>query len=183
MFLDIIILALLILAIYKGFTKGLIVGLFSFVAIFVGLAAATKLSAVVAKQIGGTVKVSEHWLPVLSFIVVFIAVLLLVRIGAKALEKTVELAMLGWVNRIGGIVFYILIYLGIASVAIFYAEQLKWLQPDVKEKSVAYPYVAPIGPKAISAIGYAIPVFKDTFKELETFFGGVSDSIEPTPKP
>ena len=179
MILDIIILALLVLAIYKGFTKGLIVGLFSFVAIFVGLAAAIKLSAVVAKQIGTTVKVSDHWLPVLSFIVVFIAVLLLVRLGAKAIEQTVKLAMLGWANRIGGIVFYIAIYISIASVALFYADQLKWLQPEVKEKSIAYPYIAPVGPRAISAIGYAIPLFKDTFSDLETFFGGVSESIEP----
>jgi membrane protein required for colicin V production len=137
----------------------------------------------VAKQIGSTVKVSEHWLPVLSFIVVFIAVLLLVRLGAKAIEQTVQLAMLGWANRLGGIIFYIAIYIGIASVALFYADQLKWLQPEVKEKSVTYPYVAPAGPRAISAIGYAIPLFKDTFSDLETFFGGVSDSIEPAPRP
>src|SRR5688572_5269635 len=106
MIIDLFIAVLLVLAIIKGFSRGLIVGLFSLVAVIIGLAAALKLSAVVAGYIGNTVKVSENWLPVISFIVVFLIVILLVRLGAKAIEKTVELALLGWVNKLGGIILF-----------------------------------------------------------------------------
>ena len=84
MIIDIVFLILVILAVIKGFRRGLIVGLFSFIAIIVGLAAAIKLSIVVAGYIGSAVNVSDRWLPVISFLVVFIAVVLLIRLGGKS---------------------------------------------------------------------------------------------------
>src|SRR5436190_8905407 len=122
MVLDIIFSIIIVFAVIKGFQKGLIVAVFSFVAFFVGLAAAIKLSAVVAGYIGKTVKVSDQWLPVISFAVVFLLILLLVRLGAKAIQRTIELGMLGWVNRLGGIIFFVAIYICIFSIVLFYAE-------------------------------------------------------------
>lgn len=179
MILDLVVAIILILAIIKGFQKGLIAGLFSFIAIIIGLAAAIKLSAVVAGYIGKTVKVSEQWLPVISFAVVFLVVILLVRWGANAIQRTVEIAMLGWVNRLGGVIFYAAIYITVLSVILFYAEQLKVVQPATTEKSVTYPILQPLGPKAISSFGRVIPAFRDMFKQLEDFFSGVSEKIPP----
>ena len=48
MIIDIIVVIILILAAIKGFRQGLIVALFSVIAFIVGLAAAIKLSVVVA---------------------------------------------------------------------------------------------------------------------------------------
>jgi len=179
MILDLIVVAILILAIIKGYQRGLIIGVFSFVAIIIGLAAAIKLSAVIAGYIGKAVKVSDQWLPVISFAVVFIVVLLLVRLGAKAIQRTVEIGMLGWINRLGGILFYTIIYVTVFSIILFYAEQIKLLQPETKKKSITYSYVHPLGPRAINAIGSVIPVFKNMFGQLEEFFGGVSEKISP----
>ena len=89
MLLDLIFALIIILAIFKGYQQGLVVGLFSLVAVIIGLAAAMKLSTVVAGYIGRAVKVSDEWLPVISFAVVFLVVVLLIRLGAKAIEKTV----------------------------------------------------------------------------------------------
>ena len=52
MIIDLIFAVVIVLAIFKGYQRGLIVGLFSLVAVIIGLAAAMKLSAVVAKYIG-----------------------------------------------------------------------------------------------------------------------------------
>ena len=177
MFLDIIFAIIIVFAVIKGFQKGLIVALFSFVAFFIGLAAALKLSAIVAGYIGNAVKISQQWLPVISFIVVFIIVVILVHLGAKAIEKTVHAVMLGWVNRIGGILFYTLLYLTIFSVLLFYAEQTGLIKQETIKKSVTFEYVQPWGPRAINAFGKIIPIFKDMFKELEEFFGNVSNEI------
>ena len=177
MILDLIVAIILILAIIKGYQRGLIVGVFSLLAIIIGLAAAIKLSAVVAGYIGKAVKLSDQWLPVISFAVVFFVVLLLVRLGAKAIQRTVEIGMMGWINRLGGIVFYIAIYITIFSIILFYAEQMNLLQQETKRKSITYTYIHPLGPKAIDAIGSIIPVFKNMFGQLEEFFGGVSKKI------
>jgi membrane protein required for colicin V production len=181
MIIDIIVAILIILAIIKGFRKGLIVGLFSFLAIIIGLAAALKLSAVVAVRLSQHIRVSERWLPILSFAIVFILVVFLVYLGAKAIQKLAETIMLGWINRLGGIILYIAIYLIVFSVFLFYANQLKFIQPSTKEKSVTYSYVQPWGQKAINAVGAVIPFFKNMFDELENFFGGVSQKIDQKP--
>ncbi|MBS1653302.1 MAG: CvpA family protein [Bacteroidetes bacterium] len=177
MIIDLLLAIAILFAVIKGYKRGLIVGVFSFVAVFIGLAAAIKLSAVVAGYIGSTVNVSEKWLPILSFIIVFIVVIILVRLGANALEKTIQFALLGWINKLGGIILYAALYITIFSVVIFYSDKAGLIKPQTKDASVAYSYIAPIGPKAIDAFGKFIPIFKDMFKELEDFFGNLSHEI------
>jgi membrane protein required for colicin V production len=177
MILDLIFAVIFILAAIRGYQRGLIVGIFSFIAIIIGLAAAIKLSVVVAGYIGKSVKVSNEWLPAISFIVVFVIVVLLVRLGANFIQRTAEVAMLGWVNRLGGIVFYLAVYIAVFSVILFYAEQMHLIKQETINKSVTYSYVRPWGPKAINVFGSLIPVFKDMFGELEKFFDGISHKI------
>lgn len=177
MLLDIVFAVVLVLAIIKGCQRGLVVGLFSLVSVIIGLAAAVKLSAAVAGYIGEAVKVSEEWLPVIAFAAVFIVVVILIRLGANAIEKAVEVVMLGWLNKLAGILLYVIIYTLVFSVLIFYAEQIKLIQPATIEKSVTYSYIQPWGPKVIDGLGSLIPFFKNMFDELSTFFSGVADNI------
>ena len=177
MLLDIIFAALIVFAVLKGYQRGLIIGLFSLVAVIIGLAAAMKLSVVMADYLGKAVNISNQWMPVISFAVVFLLVILLIRLGAKAIEKTVEMAMMGWLNKIGGIILFVVMYITVFSVLIFYAEQLKLLQPDTIDKSVTYSFIQPWGPKAINSFGSIVPLFKDMFSALEHFFEGVATNI------
>lgn len=170
MLIDIIAVILLIMAVFKGLSKGLIVAVFSFLAYLIGLAAALKLSTFVASYIGTNVQVSQRWLPFVSFLVVFVMVVLLVRLGAKAIEGAMKMMLLGWLNRIGGVLFYIFIYYFIYSIILFYAAQLAVLQPNTLEASVVYPYIAPLAPKLLAALGTVIPFFRNMFAELLRFF-------------
>jgi membrane protein required for colicin V production len=174
MLIDTVALVLLIISVFKGFTKGFIVALFSFLAFIIGLAAALKLSTLAASYIGNAVNISQRWLPVLAFLVVFLIVALAIRLGAKMLEGVVKLAMLGWLNRLGGIILYILIYFFIFSILLFYAQQLHLLKPETIEASVSYPWIQPIAPKIMSIMGAVIPFFKDMFDQLLQFFQNVS---------
>lgn len=177
MLLDFLFAVIIVFAILRGYQRGFVVGLFSLVAVIIGLAAAMKLSTVVAGYIGSAVKVSDQWLPIISFAVVFLIVILLIRLGARAIEKTVEVAMLGWVNKIGGIILFAAIYITVFSVLLFYAEQVRVIQPETINKSVTYSFIQPWGPKAINGFGSIIPIFKDMFGDLEQFFDGVSQKL------
>ena len=179
MIIDILFVVLLVMAVIKGYSRGLIIGVFSLVALVVGLAAAMKLSAVAAAWLKDTVHVSAKWLPVLAFALVFLLAVLLVRLGAKALEKTVELAMLGWVNRIGGILFYLALYAVIFSVLLFYADKVKLLSAETIAASKTYDFIKPWGPWFINGLGAVIPFFRDMFHELEVFFTRLQDKIPP----
>lgn len=174
---DIIFVILLVLALIHGYRRGLIVAVFSLVSIIVGLAAAIKLSAVVANHLGDTVKVSDKWLPVISFAIVFIVVVLLIRLGARAIQKLTEALMLGWLNRLGGIILYAVIYITTYSVVLFYANQVRIIKPETIKASVTYSFIRPWGPKAINGIGSLIPYFKDMFTQLEGFFSRIPEKI------
>jgi membrane protein required for colicin V production len=177
MIIDLIFGILLVLAVFKGFQRGLIVGVFSMLALLVGLAAALKLSTVVAAYIGNSVNVSAEWLPFVSFLAVFIIVVLLIRLGAKAIESAVEVVMLGWLNRLGGILLYIAMYTLVYSVLLFYAGKMEIMQPETIQKSMTYEWIQPLGPEVIGWIGQILPWFKDMFGELTAFFEKLSQQV------
>ena len=106
MLIDFTFAALMILAIIKGYQKGFILAIFSIIAFIIGLAAALKLSTAVANYLKDSISVSAKWLPFIAFALVFFVVVILVRLGAKLIEKTFQAVMLGWLNRIAGIVLY-----------------------------------------------------------------------------
>jgi membrane protein required for colicin V production len=174
MFIDFIAIGLVILSIIKGFRNGLVVAIFSLLAFVIGLAAALKLSTVVAGYLGSSTNISQRWLPILAFIIVFFVVVLLVRLGAKAIEGGLRTVMLGWLNKLGGIVFYFLLYFFIFSIILFYATQLHILKPETIQTSTTYPIIYPIAPVVMSALGSVLPFFKNMFGELENFFDHLS---------
>ena len=175
---DIIFAIIIIIACIKGYQKGLIIAVFSIIAFIIGLAAALKLSAVVAGWLNGQANISAKWLPFISFALVFFVVVLLVRMGGKLIEKTFQMVLLGWINRLGGIVFYVALYIIIFSVFLFYAEKGKLLQPSTIQSSQTYNFVQPWGPIVIDNFGKIIPLFKDMFTDLEAFFTTAGNKMQ-----
>lgn len=177
MSIDVFFYFILIIAVFKGFSKGLIVGVFSFLAFIIGLAAALKLSVVVAVYLESSTGASGKWLPFLSFIIVFTFVVLLVSIGARILKRTISFAMLGWADKIGGIILYVLIYTLIFSILLFFGEKTSLINAASIENSNVYNYVAPWGPKVINNLGKVVPLFRDMFQELQSFFESAGNKM------
>ena len=177
MLIDFTFAALMILAIIKGYQKGFILAIFSIIAFIIGLAAALKLSTAVADYLKDSISVSAKWLPFIAFAIVFFLVVLLVRLGGKLIEKTFQAVMLGWLNRIAGILLYAALYLIILSIFIFYAQKLQILQPAAIESSQTYHFIQPWGPKVMDNFGKLIPPFKDMFTQLGDYFNSLSNKI------
>lgn len=178
MIIDIIFILLLIFATVKGYRNGFIIAVFSFFGIIIGLAAAMKLSAVVAGWLKNSTNISAAWLPFLSFLVVMIGVILLVRLGAVFIQKALELVLLGWLNKLTGIVLYAALYITIFSVILFYAEKIHWIKPETILASKTYAFIQPWGPKAINLFGAVIPLFKGMFEELSHFFENIHQQVK-----
>ncbi len=178
MLIDAIFLILMILAIFKGYRNGFVVAVFSFLAIVIGLAAAMKLSTVVAEWLKNSTSITAAWLPFLSFALVMVAVVVLVRLGAKLIESAMRMVMLGWLNKLSGIVLYVALYITIYSVILFYAEKLHWIKPETFLASRSYAFVQPWGPKAIELFASVIPWFKGMFDELSHFFDKVHQQVK-----
>jgi membrane protein required for colicin V production len=103
MFIDILVAIALVFATVKGIRNGLIIAVFSILAFIIGLAAALKLSTVVASWLAQSTNINVQWLPFLAFALVFLLVVLAVRSVAKLIEKAMDLAWMGWLNKLGGV--------------------------------------------------------------------------------
>jgi len=177
MWIDIVWIVLIVFAAVKGFKNGLIVSLFSVAGLVIGLIAAMKFSTIVSAYISESFQMPLFWLPIVSFMLVFIAVAALVRIAAVMLSKIVEAIFLGWVNKLSGFLLYAIVYTLIFSVFLFYCDKTIHFTNNIREKSYIYSYIAPWGEWTIDKIGIVIPWIKNTFADLESYFGKLALKI------
>jgi len=177
MFIDIIFFILMLMALFKGISRGFVVALFSFLAFLIGLAAAIKLSAVVAVHLAENTNLTAFWLPIASFLLVFFVVGFLVRMGARWVQKTIELAWMKWLNRLLGVIFYVVLYIITFSVILFYATQINLIKQDTIQASHTYRFIQPWGPYVMEGFGNIFHFFRNMFAELEDFFGNFSKKL------
>src|SRR5450432_3707275 len=174
---DIIFYIVVILAIIQGCRKGLILALFSMICGLIGLAAAVKLSAVLATHMKKDLHMTSRWLPVIAFILVFVMVLLIIRWAGKLLEKLVQMVLLGWLNKLGGLLLFLILYLSIYSIMLFYGTKIQFISKQAVNDSHFYSLIAPLGPGVIRFITGFIPYGHDMFHALEGFFDKIARNI------
>jgi membrane protein required for colicin V production len=104
-YLDIIIAIILILFAIGGLRNGIIKEAFSLVAFIGGIYGAFKLSTYVGELLAKLINVSPEWMVVISFIVVFIALALLISWLGNLLSDLFASLSLGFVDKLGGLVF------------------------------------------------------------------------------
>jgi len=178
MIIDFLLVLLLIFAVFKGLRNGFVIAVFSFLAIIIGLAAAMKLSVWVAGLLKDSANISAAWLPFLSFALVMVGVIILVRIGARVIHTALKMAMLGWLNKLAGVLLYGVLFITVYSVLLFYAHSIHLLKAETFAASQSYPFIQPWGPKAIELFGSLIPWFKGMFDTLSAFFGSIPNAVK-----
>ncbi|HRO44923.1 CvpA family protein [Agriterribacter sp.] len=177
MWIDIAFLVMLVAGLIKGAMRGIVMALFSFAGWIIGLAAALKLSAVVAVYMQEHTSINAKWLPLIAFILVFGIVALLVQWAGKAIENIFNFTLLGWVNRLGGALLYAGMYVLVGSILLFYAEKMQLISVETLLSSRAYSLTAGVAPALLEGLGVMIPAFKNTFQELQTFFDKVGKAF------
>jgi len=149
-YLDIILGLPLLYAVYKGFTKGLIISVATLLALILGVYAAIHFSGFFEFYIEKWFHPDPRYLNILSFAATFLIVVILVRLIGWGLDKLITAIALGFVNRLLGVVFSVLKWAFFLSVliSIFDAgERTKSLIDEkVKDESVLYRPVSRIAP-------------------------------------
>jgi membrane protein required for colicin V production len=107
-FLDVVILIPISYAAWVGFKKGLIIEVFTLLALFVGLYAGIHFSEFIVEQLKTTFKWDSAYISPVAFTLTFLGVGAMVYFGGKALEKVVKAVMLSPLNKAGGVFFAIL---------------------------------------------------------------------------
>ena len=118
--LDIILLICFVPAVVQGFRKGFISQVIAIISIIAGVWLSVQFASPVTAWLAQYIQGSEQVLKVVSFALIFIAVAAGLAILGKLIEGTVKLIMLGWLNRLLGVIFSLIkagLIVGLAIMA------------------------------------------------------------------
>lgn len=101
---DIILLICFVPALVQGLRKGFISQVIAIISIIAGVWVSARFTASASTWLAQYIEGSEQVLKVISFALIFIAVIAVLAILGRLLEGTVKLIMLGWLNRLLGMV-------------------------------------------------------------------------------
>lgn len=139
---DIIILIPLLWGVYKGVKNGLIKEVANLLVLLMGLYFAISLSERLSDYLRMEWEWETPYLPVLSFILIFIGVALLVLLISKALDTVIKSLALGWLNIAGGILFGILKFGLLVSILLVmisgFEKEFEIIPAEKKEESLLY---------------------------------------------
>jgi membrane protein required for colicin V production len=141
-YLDILILAPLIYAAWKGFKHGFIIEVFTLLALFVGVYVGIHFSDTTAQFLREYLGITSKYLPIISFTVTFLAVGAMVYFLGKTIEKIIKITQLTPLNKFAGILFSVVKFLFFISTLFVilesYDEKIGFFPPKMKEESLLY---------------------------------------------
>ena len=156
-YIDYIIIVLLVLFVIHGYRKGIIIGLATIAALVLGIYAAVHFSNYLDTTLMEHLHPSRKWLPVLSFSITFLLVVIAVMIVAKLTEKLVDVVGMGFFNRLGGAALGVVKGFILISILLFLITSVdpkgKWLTDQDKKASFFYSRVAGVFPKLMKTFG------------------------------
>ena len=140
--LDIILLICFLPGIIRGLSKGFLEQALSLGGIFLSVWAAFKFSTLVCGWLKPYLSLSETTLSVVAFALILVAVCLAVLIVAKLLTKVLEMSMLGWLDKILGLAFALVVNALLLGVFIILFDTLNlkfgFVKPEVLDASIVY---------------------------------------------
>lgn len=155
-YIDIVLCIPLVWGLYKGFTKGLIIEAASLVAFGTGVWGGIHFSELVAAKLSGWFSWQSEYLPIVSFALTFLLIVIAVYCIAKLIQRMVEGMALSSLNKMGGAAFGVLKFALVMSVIIFMLDAVEKSYPIVsfkaKEESLLYKPVGKIAPMLIPAL-------------------------------
>ena len=168
-FLDILIIIPLIYAAWKGFKHGLIIEVFTLLALLVGLYAGIHFSDGVSKWLKSTFGWDSEYLPVISFTITFLAVGAMVYFAGKAIERVIKVVNLSPLNKFLGVLFAVLKMTYFVSIFIVliesYDEKEHFFPAEKKESSLLYNPVKKVSTTTIPGINESRIFIQNAFKE------------------
>jgi len=112
---DIIIVVILGYSLVRGIFRGLVKEVSSIIGVLGGFYAAFTYYTILTKFLSGLIKETAY-LNILSFLIIFCGVLIIVGILGVFIKYLLNIAFLGWVDRIGGVGFGLVKGILIASI-------------------------------------------------------------------
>jgi membrane protein required for colicin V production len=149
-YLDIIIAIPLLWGAYNGLKKGLIIEVASLIALIAGIYGAIEFSFFISEFLSQYVDWSARVMQMVSFCLTFFAIVILVHLLARGIQKIAKLAALGGINRILGVVFGVIKYLIIVAILVYFTNSVnnryRFIPQETLDKSFLFEPLASLVP-------------------------------------
>ncbi|MBR9913587.1 MAG: CvpA family protein [Algicola sp.] len=153
---DIILAALLLFGLIRGFMKGLFVEIASLVALVAGVYGAIHFSNFAASFLDSKLDWDEKYINIVAFAITFVIIVLVIALAGKALTKLANFAALGILNKLLGGVFGALKIGLILSVVLIVFDNMNNAIPFADEEdletSILYEPVKGLAPMILPSI-------------------------------
>jgi len=166
MWIDILSGTILIIAILQGYRHGLIKAIISFFSLFIGLIVAFQFAGYISNLLKEHTKIGSQWLPFIAFLVVLIGVMILLKMVTGILQQSAEWLMLGWLNKLLGMILYALIYGTILSAVLYFMILLGVVEKANIKDSFSFSYLESWWPYFMKKLSLWIPSIKSTLSSL-----------------
>ncbi|NMB37191.1 MAG: CvpA family protein [Bacteroidales bacterium] len=148
---DIILLVCLLPAFYFGIKNGLVKQIISVAVLYFGITLSLRFADVVSTWILKVVTLSDFWVKTISFILIFFVVAILLNLIGKLIEKILKITLLGWLNRLLGVIVTLAIFLVILSIIIHFIDaannSFDFISKDKIAESKLYPLLLELSNK------------------------------------
>ncbi|TYC13451.1 CvpA family protein [Bizionia gelidisalsuginis] len=153
---DIVLAALLLFGLVRGFMKGLFVEIASLVALVAGVYGAIHFSHFAGSFLENKTEWDEQTINVTAFAITFVVIIVVISIAGKALTKLANFAALGILNRLLGAVFGVLKIGLILSILLIVFNtmnnSLPFLSEEELEDALLYEPVKSLAPLVLPRI-------------------------------
>ncbi|MGB0392028.1 MAG: CvpA family protein [Salibacteraceae bacterium] len=141
---------------YKGFSKGFVIVIASFIALILGVVGAMYFSDMVAEVLKAKTEIEEQYISITAFTITFMGIIFGVHLIAKIVNQAVKMVMLGPLNKVMGGVFSMLKTVVILSVVFyifdFMNSKVEFVERKTLKESIAYHNLIEITETAIPLI-------------------------------
>ncbi|MBW6537179.1 MAG: CvpA family protein [Mariniphaga sp.] len=180
-YIDIILGLLLLFAAINGFRKGLISELASLAALILGIWGAIEFSYITSDFLTKNFNLETEYLNIISFIVTFIVIVILVHIVGSSVNKLIEVAMLGVMNKLAGLAFGIFRSALILSIILLVFNKIdkdvEIISQKAKTESRLYEPVRNLAPSIFPFIQNWVDS-KDSENQEKNMFDQIKDALK-----
>ncbi len=164
---DIAITLVLTFGAYFGYKRGFLAELFFFTALVLGVFIGFRFVGWGVTYLHKHFNADTAFLPYLSFLIIFLAVVLLVIFIGGRIKHLMDQTFLGKIDSVAGAFFGIMKYAFIASVIFWLALKLNFPPPEEWTRgSWLYPRTLGFAKSVSEFFGNFLPFFKETFKQF-----------------
>ncbi|PRY06031.1 membrane protein required for colicin V production [Pontibacter ummariensis] len=156
---------------FQGFRKGLLLELVSLVALVLAILGGLKLLDSTLPVMEGFIGDAHGLLPYVTFLVVFVGIILLIHLGGLILKKVIDFTPFGLFDNVLGSILGALKWC-VALSLLLYVSEMAGISVSVEtaSASIVYPVVLKTTPYALDILGYVLPFVKALITSVQRHF-------------